>query len=81
MSRLIKEPFAPRRRYSMSNYRRELLMLDYHRHLRRVSFFSCRLKKLLVGVRKLAQGSVDDLSIVVLLVSLLVTILLLPWIL
>ena len=79
MSRIIKEPFAPRRRQFMIDYRRELLMLDYHRQLSGVSFFS-RLKASLVGVRKLAQAPLDDLCMIVLLVSLLVTTLLLPWI-
>jgi hypothetical protein len=44
-----------------------------------LSFFS-RLKGSLVGINKLAEVSLDDLCITVLLVSLLVTTLLLPWI-
>jgi hypothetical protein len=64
----------------MMDYRRELLMIDYHRQLSGgVGFFS-RLKGSLVGVHKLANASRDDVCMIVLLVSLLVTILLLPWI-
>jgi hypothetical protein len=70
MAKIIKEPFAPRRRH---------LMIDYHRQLSGVSFFS-RLKASLVGINKLAEVSLDDLCITVLLISLLVTTLLLPWI-
>jgi hypothetical protein len=79
MSRIIKEPFAPRRRHLMTDYRRELLKMDYRRELNGLSFFS-RLKGSLVGINKLAEVSLDDLCITVLLVSLLVTTLLLPWI-
>jgi hypothetical protein len=71
MSKIIKEPFAPRRRH---------LMIDYRRELSGVSFFSCRLKRSLVAVPKLANPSREDICMVVLLVSLLVTTLLLPWI-
>jgi hypothetical protein len=71
MSRIIKEPFPPRRRHLMSDYRQALSA---------VSFFSSRLKGSLVGVHKLAEASLDDICMVVLLVSLLVTTLLLPWI-
>ena len=78
MSRIIKEPFAPRRDL-MTNYRRELLKMDYRRELSGPSFFS-RLKGSLVGINKLAQASLDDLCIIVLLFSLLMTTLLLPWI-
>jgi hypothetical protein len=78
MSRIIKEPFAPRRRHLMTDYRRELLKMDYRRE-NGLSFFS-RLKGSLVGINKLAEVSLDDLCITVLLVSLLVTTLLLPWI-
>ena len=70
MAKIIKEPFAPKRRH---------FMMDYHRPLSGVSFFS-RLKASLVGVHKLAQAPLDDLCMIVLLVSLLVTTLLLPWI-
>ena len=71
MSPIIKEPFAPRRRH---------LMIDYGRELSDVSFSYCRLKRSLVGFRSLAEASVDDLCMIVLLVSLLVITLLLPWI-
>jgi hypothetical protein len=71
MSRIIKEPFAPRRRH---------LMIDYRRELNGVGFFSCGLKRSLLGVHKLAEASLDDVCMIVLLVSLLVTTLLLPWI-
>jgi hypothetical protein len=81
MSRLIKESFAPKRRDLMSDYRRELLMVAYHQQLSSVSFFSCPLQKSLVGVRNLAEASLADLSMIVLLGSLLVITLLLPWIL
>jgi hypothetical protein len=70
MAKIIKEPFAPKRRH---------FMMDYHRQLSGVSFFS-RLKASLVRVHKLAQAPLDDLCVIVLLVSLLVTTLLLPWI-
>ena len=70
MAKIIKEPFAPKRRH---------FMMDYHRQLSGVSFFS-RLKASLVRVHKLAQAPLDDLCMIVLLVSLLVTTLLLPWI-
>jgi hypothetical protein len=79
MSRIIKEPFAPRRRHLMTDYRRELLKMDYRRELNGVSFFS-RLKGSLVGIRKLAEASLEDLCMIVLLVSLLVTTLWLPWV-
>ena len=68
MSWIIKEPFAPPRRH---------LMIDYSRELGRLSFFYCHLKRLLVMFRK---ASLDALCMIVLLVSLLVTTLLLPWI-
>ena len=70
MAKIIKEPFAPKRRH---------FMMDYHRQLSGVSFFS-RLKASLVGLRNLAEAPLDDLCVIVLLVSLLVTTLLLPWI-
>ena len=79
MSRIIKEPFAPRRRHLMTDYRRELLKMDYRRELSGLSCFS-RLKGSLVGTNKLAEASLDDLCMIVLLVSLAVTTLLLPWI-
>jgi hypothetical protein len=70
MAKIIKEPFAPKRRH---------FMMDYHRQLSGISFFS-RLKASLVGLRNLAEAPLDDLCVIVLLVSLLVTTLLLPWI-
>jgi hypothetical protein len=70
MAKIIKEPFAPKRRH---------FMMDYHRQLSGVSFFS-RLKASLVGLRNLAEAPLDDLCVIVLLVSLLMTTLLLPWI-
>jgi hypothetical protein len=69
MSRIIKEPFAPRRRHFMMG-----------RAWSGVNFLPWRLKGSLVGIHKLAQASLDDLCMIVLLVSLLVTTLLLPWI-
>jgi hypothetical protein len=66
MSKIIKEPFAPRRCEPMVNY---------HRESSRVSRLSCDLK-----LRKLANASSEDICMIVLLVSLLVTTLLLPWI-
>jgi hypothetical protein len=72
MSRMIiKEPFAPRRRHVMSDYRPELS---------RLSHLFCGLQRLFIGVRKLANVSSEDICMIVLLVSLLVTTLLLPWI-
>jgi hypothetical protein len=79
MSIVTKEP-APQKRLLMSDYRRELLMIDYQRHLSSVSC-SRRLKKSVVMARSLAEASRDDLSMLVLLVSLLATTLLLPWVL
>jgi len=71
MFRIIKEPFAPRRRH---------LMIDYRRELSRVTFFSCRLQKSLLGLPQLANASHEDISIAVLVISLLATTVLLPWI-
>ena len=79
MPTIIKEPFAPRRRHPMMSYRRVLLMIAYHLQLSGVSFF-CRLKSSILPVRKLADASLDDICMIVLLISLLVTTLLLPWI-
>jgi hypothetical protein len=42
---IIKEPFAPRRRDFMSDYRRELLMIDYRRWLNGISLLPCCLKR------------------------------------
>jgi hypothetical protein len=71
MSRIIKEPFEPRRRH---------LMIDYGRELSGVSFLCSRFQRSLVGIHKLAEASLDDFCMMVLLVSLLVTTLILPWI-
>ena len=79
MRKIIKEPFAPRSRHLMMHYRRELLMLEYHRRLSGGSFFS-RLKRSVFGVHKLAETSLDDVCMIGLLLSLLVITLLLPWI-
>ena len=66
MSRIIKEPFAPRRRRPIvggaGEWSRKWSWLD----------------TTVVGVKKLAGTSPEDVCIVVLLVCLLVTTLLLP---
>jgi hypothetical protein len=79
MSRLIKKPSTPRRDF-MSDFRRELLMIERRRQSSSVSLFSCPLKKSVAAIRNLAEASLADLAMIVLLVSLLVTILLLTWI-
>ena len=71
MAKIIKEPFAPKRRH---------FMMDYHRQLSGVNFLAWRLKASLVGLRNLAEAPLEDLCMIVVLVSLLVTTLLLPWI-
>jgi hypothetical protein len=71
MSKIIKEPFAPRRCHPMINYRRESS---------RVSRLSWGLQRLFIGLRKLAHSSREDICIILLLVTLLVTTLLLPWV-
>ena len=71
MSRIIKEPFAPRRRHLMINYRREFS---------RVSPLSCGLKRSSIASPKLANASSEDICMIVLLITLLVTTLFLPWI-
>ena len=71
MSRIIKEPFEPRRRHFIINYRREFS---------RVSGIFCRLQRSSIAFPKLANASGEDICMIVLLVSLLVTTLLLPWI-
>ena len=69
MSRIIKEPFAPRRRRPIvgcaGGWSRKSSWLD----------------SAVVRVQKLADVSREDVCMVVLLVCLLVTTLLLPWIL
>jgi hypothetical protein len=67
MTRIIKEPFAPRRRRPIVGagaWSREWSWLD----------------SAVVRVQKLAAASPEDVCIVVLLVCLLLTTLLLPWI-
>ena len=71
MPKIIEEPFAPRRRH---------LIIDYRQAFSRVSSLPWRLKAPLVGIHKLAEAPLDDLCMIVLLVSLAVTTLLLPWI-
>jgi hypothetical protein len=67
MARIIKEPFTPRRRHPMIHYRR-------------ITFFFSGLQRSFMGLQKLANASREDICMVLLLVSLLVTTLLLPWI-
>ena len=66
MSRIIKEPFAPRR----------------HRHIEVASVSSLyqRLLRSVMRVNKLADASLEDLCMMVLLLFLLFTTLLLPWV-
>jgi hypothetical protein len=71
MSRIIKEPFAPRKHHST---------LD-HVEVRSVSSLYRRLLRSGLGVNKLAQASLEDVCMVVLLFCLLFTTLLLPWVL
>jgi hypothetical protein len=68
MSRIIKEPFAPRRRRPMIGY--------LGAWSRRGSW----LDSAVVYVQKLAEASREDVCMVILLVCLLVTTLFLPWI-
>jgi hypothetical protein len=67
MATIIKEPFAPRRRHPMIDYRR-------------ITFFFSGLQRSVIALPKLANASREDVCMVLLLVSLLVTTLLLPWI-
>jgi hypothetical protein len=71
MSRIIKEPFAPRRQHSMVD----------HVGVWSISSLYRRLLRSALGVNKLAQASLEDLCMVVLLFFLLFTTLLLPWVL
>jgi hypothetical protein len=71
MSRIVKEPFAPRRHHCMVD----------HVGVRSVSALYRRLLRSVLGVNKLAQASFEDLRMVVLLFFLLFTTLLLPWVL
>ena len=68
MSSIIKEPFTPRRRRPMIGYSGEWS--------RRWSW----LDSAVVRLQKLAAASREDVWMMVLLVCLLVTTLLLPWI-
>jgi hypothetical protein len=68
MQKIIKEPFLPRRRRPMIGYAGGWS--------RRWS----RLDSAVVRVQKLAGASAEDICIVVLLVCLLLTTLLLPWV-
>ena len=68
MPRIIKEPFAPRRRRPMIGY--------MGRWSRRWSW----LDSAVVRLQKLARASSEDICMVVLLACLLLTTLLLPWI-
>ena len=68
MSRIIiKEPFAPRKRHRMIHYRR-------------ITFFFNHLQRSFIALPKLTNASSEDICMIVLLVSLLLTTLLLPWI-
>jgi hypothetical protein len=71
MSRIIKEPFAPRRRHSTIG----------HLGVRNISSFYQRLLRSALGADRLAEASLEDLCILVLLLFLLFTTLLLPWVL
>jgi hypothetical protein len=71
MSRIIKEPFAPRRHRYIVNYIR----------VASVSSLYQRLLRSALRVNKLADASLEDLCMVVLLLFLLFTTLLLPWVL
>jgi hypothetical protein len=72
MSTIIKEPFSPPRRH---------LMIDYRWGWSGVISFCRRLEGSVFEATKLAAPSLEGLCIVVLLLSLLLTTLLLPWIL
>ena len=71
MAKIIKEPFAPRRRE---------LMIHYRRKLSRISHLSRRLQRSSIGLQKLANASSEDICMLLLVVTLLVTTLLLPWV-
>lgn len=68
MSKIIKEPFTPRRRQPMIGYSGEWS--------RRWSW----LDSAVVRIQKLAEASPEDVCMMILLVCLLVTTLFLPWI-
>jgi hypothetical protein len=71
MSRIVKEPFAPHRHHCMVD----------HVGVWSISSLYRRLLRSALGVNKLAQASLEDLCMVVLLFFLLFTTLLLPWVL
>ncbi len=71
MSRIDKEPFAPRRHRDIVN----------HIEVASVSSLYQRLLRSALRVNKLADASLEDLCMVVLLFFLLFTTLLLPWVL
>ena len=70
MSRIINEPFSPPRRH---------FMIGYRRALSGVRSLLSRFKGSVIGIDKLAEASLEDLCMIVLLVSLALTTLLLPW--
>jgi hypothetical protein len=51
MAKIIKEPFAPKRRH---------FMMDYHRQLSGVNFLPWRLKASLVRLCNLAEAPLED---------------------
>ena len=67
MARIIKEPFTPRKHRPMIHYRR-------------ITFFFNHLQRSFIALPKLANASSEDICMILLLVSLLVTTLLLPWV-
>lgn len=69
MSRIIKEPFEPRRRH-----------LVFGNGAASSGDWWSSLQGMLVGVPKLRNAAHEDICMVVLLVCLLITTLLLPWI-
>jgi hypothetical protein len=71
MSRIIKEPVAPPRRD---------FMIDYSQGSSAFSFLSYRVKRSFIVLPKLADTSSEDACMVLVLASLLLTTLLLPWI-
>ena len=71
MSRIIKEPFAPRRHH---------FTVD-HFGVRSVSSFYQHLVKSALRTERLAEASLEDCCMVVLLLFLLFATLLLPWVL
>ena len=70
MSTIIKEPFAPRKHH---------FIVD-HIALRNVSSLYRRLKRSALGFNNLANASLEDFCMLALLIFLLFTTLLLPWV-